>query len=174
MSERDAPAVALASAEVQQAEAQLALVQAKLARAALVAPMDGLLVTGDWVQQIGGPVETGKEMFEIAATEAYRAVLHVADRDIARVQPGQPGALRLTGLPQHSYPFKVSTVTATASVQDGTNGFRVEAEWTGEAPALSPGMQGVGKVTVGESNLIMVWIRPSIDWLRLKLWSWWW
>jgi multidrug resistance efflux pump len=174
MSERDAPAVALASAEVQQAEAQLALVQAKLARAALVAPMDGLVVTGDWVQQIGGPVETGKEMFEIAATEAYRAVLHVADRDIARVHPGQPGALRLTGLPQHSYPFKVSTVTATASVQDGTNGFRVEAEWTGEASALSPGMQGVGKVTVGESNLLMVWIRPSIDWLRLKLWSWWW
>jgi hypothetical protein len=98
----------------------------------------------------------------------------VADRDIARVHPGQPGALRLTGLPQHSYPFKVSTVTATASVQDGTNGFRVEAEWTGEASALSPGMQGVGKVTVGESNLLMVWIRPSIDWLRLKLWSWWW
>ena len=174
MAERDAPAVALASAEVQQAEAQLALVEAKLARAALVAPMDGLVVTGDWVQQIGGPVETGKEMFEIAATEAYRVVLHVADKDIARLRAGQPGALRLTGQPQHSYSFKVSTVTATASVQDGTNGFRVEAEWTGQAPALSPGMQGVGKVTVGESNLLGVWTRPSIDWLRLKLWSWWW
>lgn len=174
MAERDAPAVALASAEVQQTEAQLALVEAKLARAALVAPMDGLVVTGDWVQQIGGPVETGKEMFEIAATQAYRVVLHVADRDIARVRPGQPGALRLTGQPQQTYPFKVSTVTATASVQDGTNGFRVEAEWAGQAPVLSPGMQGVGKVTVGESNLITVWTRPSIDWLRLKLWSWWW
>jgi multidrug resistance efflux pump len=174
MAERDAPAVALASAEVQQTEAQLALVEAKLDRAALVAPMDGLVVTGDWVQQIGGPVETGKEMFEIAATEAYRVVLHVADRDIARVRRGQLGALRLTGQPQQSYAFKVSTVTATASVQDGTNGFRVEAEWMGEAPALSPGMQGVGKVTVGESNLLTVWTRPSIDWLRLKLWSWWW
>jgi hypothetical protein len=34
-------------------------------------------------------------------------------------------------------------------------------------------MQGVGKIVVGESNLLTVWTRPSIDWLRLKLWSWW-
>ncbi len=54
------------------------------------------------------------------------------------------------------------------------NGFRVEAEWVGEAPPLSPGMQGVGKVEVGRSNLLTIWTRSSIDWLRLKLWAWWW
>ncbi|AKJ30101.1 HlyD family efflux transporter periplasmic adaptor subunit [Caldimonas brevitalea] len=174
MAEHDAPAVALASAEVRQAEAQLALVEAKLARATLTAPMDGLVVSGDWVQQIGGPVETGKEMFEIAAADGFRVVLHVQDKDIARVRAGQLGALRLTGQPQHSYAFKVATVTATASVQDGNNGFRVEAAWDAQAPSLSPGMQGVGKITVGEANLLTVWTRSTLDWLRLKLWSWWW
>ena len=174
MSERDAPAMALAQAEVQQAEAQLALVEAKLARSELVAPQDGLLVTGDWVQQIGGPVETGKEMFEIASGEGYRVVLHVSDRDIARVHLGQTGALRLTGQPNASHVFRISNLTATASVQDGINGFRVEAEWQGEVPPLSPGMQGIGKIEVGKSNLLTVWTRPSIDWLRLKIWSWWW
>jgi multidrug resistance efflux pump len=174
MSERDAPAMASAQAEVRQAEAQLALVEAKLARAGLVAPIDGLVVTGDWAQQIGGPVETGKEMFEIATTDGYRVVLHVPDRDIARVRSGQQGALRLTGQPQTAYGFEVTRVTATASVQDGVNGFRVEAAWQGSAPPLSPGMQGVGKVEVGEANLLTVWTRSSIDWLRLKIWSWWW
>lgn len=174
MSDRDAPAMALAQAELQQAEAQLALVDAKLARAELVAPQDGLLVTGDWVQQIGGPVETGKEMFEIAAGEGYRVVLHVPDRDIARVKLGQTGALRLTGQPNESHAFRVINLTATAGVQDGTNGFRVEAEWQGEVPPLSPGMQGIGKIEVGQSNLLTVWTRSSVDWLRLKIWSWWW
>ena len=168
MSERDAPAMALAAADVQQAEAQLALVEARLVRAVLVAPMDGLLVSGDWVQQIGGPVETGKEMFEIAATDGFRVVLHVPDRDIARVQPGQAGALRLTGRPQMAYAFEVTRVTATAGVQDGVNGFRVEAAWQGDAPPLSPGMQGVGKVAVGRANLLTVWTRSSVDWLRLN------
>lgn len=174
MAERDAPALALASAELQQAEAQLALVEAKLARAQLLSPMDGVVISGDWVQQIGGPVETGKQMFEIAASDGYRVVLHVPDKDIARVHAGQGGVLRLTGQPNLSHAFKVSTVTATASVQDGTNGFRVEAAWDGSVPALSPGMQGVGKVEVGEANLLTLWTRSSIDWLRLKLWTWWW
>jgi multidrug resistance efflux pump len=174
MAERDAPKVAASSAELRQAEAQLALVEAKLQRAALLAPQDGLVVSGDWAQQIGGPVEAGKEMFEVATTDNFRVVLHVADRDIARVQVGQLGSLRLTGQPQATHEFRVTRLTATASVQDGNNGFRVEAAWLGAVPPLTPGMQGVGKVAVGRANLLTVWTRPSIDWLRLKWWGWWW
>lgn len=174
MADRDAPALALASAELRQAEAQLALVEAKLARAELRAPLAGLVVTGDWAQQVGGPVELGKELFEVASTEGFRVVLHVADADIGRVRAGQRGVLRLTGQPQAGHDFELTRVTATASVQDGVNGFRVEAAWVGTAPPLSPGMQGVGKVTVGRANLLTLWTRSSIDWLRLKLWTWWW
>jgi len=173
MAARDAPALALATAELQQAEAQVALVDAKLSRAEVRAPMDGIVVSGDWVQQIGGPVETGKEMFEIASAGDYRVVLHVPDRHIARVRTGQHGELRLTGQPQEAHAFRLTTVTPTASVQEGTNGFRVEAAWEGTPPHLSPGMQGVGKVEVGTANLLTVWARPSFDWLRLKLWTWW-
>lgn len=174
MAEREPSAVALASAELQAAQGQLDLVEAKLARALLLAPMAGLVVSGDWVQQIGGPVEVGKEMFEIASDDGYRVVLHVPERDIARVKPGQRGVLRLSGQPQQGHAFELSRVTATASVQDGGNGFRVEAAWIGESPALSPGMQGVAKVTVGQASLLTVWSRSSLDWLRMKLWTWWW
>jgi multidrug resistance efflux pump len=172
MADREAAGVALASAELQGAEGQLALVEAKLARARLVAPIDGLVVTGDWVQQVGAPAESGKELFEIAS-EGYRVVLHVPERDIARVRTGQRGVVRLAGQPQDGHDFELSRVTATASVQDGTNGFRAEAAWVGDAPALSPGMQGVAKVVVGTSNLLTIWTRESIAWLRLKLWQYW-
>ena len=173
MAERDAPALALASAALRQAESQLALVDTKLARAALLAPMDGLVVTGDWAQQLGSPVETGKEMFEVASANGWRVVLHVADADIARVRPGQQGVLRLAGQPQAAHAFTLNRLSATASVQEGINGFRVEAAWVGAVPPLSPGMQGVGKVTVGQANLLTIWTRSSIDWLRMKLWAWW-
>ncbi|MFG6414353.1 HlyD family efflux transporter periplasmic adaptor subunit [Roseateles sp. DC23W] len=172
MADREAASVALAGAELQGAEGQLALVEAKLARTQLVAPLDGLVVTGDWVQQLGAPVELGKEMFEIAA-EGYRVVLHVPERDIARVRTGQPGVLRLAGQPHAGHDFELSRVTATASVQEGSNGFRAEAAWVGEVPALSPGMQGVAKVVVGRSNLLTIWTRESVAWLRLKLWQYW-
>jgi multidrug resistance efflux pump len=170
--ERDAAAMALAAAEQRSAEAQLALTEARLARTRLAAPLAGLVVSGDWAQQIGGPVEAGKEMFEIAAGDGWRVVLHVPDSDIVRVRAGQQGLVRLAGLPQETHAFEVLRVTATASVQDGVNGFRVEARWLGEPPPLSPGMQGVGKIEVGHAPLLVQWTRPSLNWLRLKLWRW--
>ena len=173
LADREAAAVAVASAELQGVESQLAMVEAKLARAELVAPLDGLVVSGDWVQQIGAPLELGKEAFEIASNDGYRVVLHVPERDIARVHPGQPGVLRLAGQPDVAHAFEVSRVTATASVQEGSNGFRAEAAWIGSAPALSPGMQGVSKVTVGRANLLTIWTRESVNWLRMKLWTYW-
>jgi multidrug resistance efflux pump len=173
MAEREAAAVALASAELQGAEGQLALVEAKLARTALVAPLDGLVVSGDWAQQIGAPMELGKEAFEIVSGDGYRVVLHVPERDIARVKPGQQGVLRLAGQPQTGHAFELSRVTATASVQAQINGFRAEAAWVGDVPALSPGMQGVAKLTVGRANVLTIWTRESINWLRLKLWQHW-
>lgn len=173
MAEREAASVALASAELQGAEGQLALVDAKIVRAELVSPLDGLVVSGDWAQQIGAPLELGKEAFEIAETGGYRVVLHLPEREIARVHPGQRGVLRLAGQPHAPYDFELSRVTATASVQDGSNGFRAEAAWVGETPALSPGMQGVAKVTVGRANLLTIWTRESFNWLRIKLWIYW-
>lgn len=170
--ERDAAAMALAAAEQRSAEAQLALTEARLARTRLTAPLAGLVVSGDWAQQLGGPVEAGKEMFEIAAGDGWRVVLHVPDADIVRVRVGQQGQIRLAGRPQETHAFEVLRLTATASVQDSVNGFRVEARWLGEPPPLSPGMQGVGKIEVGHAPLLVQWTRPSLNWLRLKLWRW--
>lgn len=173
MAEHDAAAMALAATQVQQAQAQSSLIRNKLARASVSSPLGGLVVSGDWSQQIGTPLESGKQLFEIASTEQYRVALHVSDHDISRVSAGQSGELRLAGAPQQAYRFTVALVTATASVQDASNGFRVEAGWDGEAPNLSPGMQGVGKIAVGRANLFTIWTRTSFDWLRMKWWSWW-
>lgn len=174
MGEREAAAAQQAAAELRSAQAQLDLIEGRLSRSELRAPMGGLVVQGDWVQQLGTPVEVGKELFELAADPGLRVALHVPDRDIARVLRGQVGELRLAGQPKRGWPFTVSQVTATASVLEGVNGFRVEAAWSGDAPSLSPGMQGVGKVTVGEAALLTIWTRPALNWLRLKLWSLWW
>jgi hypothetical protein len=37
---------------------------------------------------------------------------------------------------------------------------------------LRPGMEGVGKVAIGERRLIWIWTHKLIDWVRLAFWSW--
>lgn len=169
---RDRPAAAQASAQQRQAQAQLDLVEEKLVRSRITAPVDGLVVSGDLTQLLGSPVEQGQTLFEVAPLDAYRVILRVDERDIGELRQGQRGHLVLTGLSKEPLPFSVRTITPVAEQRDGANLFRVEAELDRAVPYLRPGMEGVGKVEVGERKLLWVWTHGLSDWVRLALWRW--
>jgi multidrug resistance efflux pump len=168
----DRATAAVMAAQIEQAQAQLSLVDEKLARALLVAPFDGIVVSGDLSQLLGAPVETGKVLFEIAPLDAYRVILNVDERDIAYVSAGQKGELALSGIPFEKLRFVLKQVTPVTTSQEGSNHFRVEAQIEGNLPRLRPGMEGVGKISVGERKLIWIWTHSLVDWLRLWTWKW--
>jgi hypothetical protein len=85
---------------------------------------------------------------------------------------GQTGELVLSSLPDQALAFSVDSVTSVATPADGRNVFRVEARVHGSDGRLRPGMEGVGKVVVGERSLLWIWTHAAFDWLRLALWSW--
>ena len=160
------------AAQVNQAEAQLQLVEERLARSSLVAPFDGVVVSGDLSQLLGTPVEQGKVLFEVAPRDRFRIILKVDERDIAELQVGQRGELLLSGLPGEVITFSVKRLTPVSTAQDGHNFFRVEAQLEKSSARLRPGMEGVGKVHVGRARLIWIWTHGLTDWLRLALWNW--
>jgi Barrel-sandwich domain of CusB or HlyD membrane-fusion/GAF domain len=81
-----------------QAEAQIRLVDEQLARARMVAPFDGLVLSGDLTQSIGAAARRGDVMFEIAPLENYRVELRVNESQIADVLVGQHGELVVAAL----------------------------------------------------------------------------
>ena len=170
---QDRAAMAMFSAQADQAQAQLSLVEEKLARATLLAPFDGVVVLGDLSQLLGTPVEQGKLLFEIAPLDSYRVMLNVDERDIGELRVGQSGDLALPSIPGQVMPFVVKHITPISVSQDGRNYFRVEAQIDQPGARLRPGMEGVGKVQVGERRLLWVWTHAGIDWLRLAVWRWW-
>ena len=162
----------LAGAQANQARAQLDLALSRLERAAIAAPFDGTVVKGDLTQQLGSPVEQGKVLFELAPLDAWRVILKVDERDIGHVKVGAPGQLVLSSVPGQAWPFTVKKLTPVSVPQDGRNHFRVEAELAQGAPRLSPNMEGVGKVSVGQASLLWIWTRPLVEWARLAWWKW--
>lgn len=172
MANGDRVALRLASAQANQARAQLNLVQERLARVQVVAPFDGVVVHGDLSQKLGSPVEQGEVLFELAPLDAWRVILRVDERDIADVHEGKEGELVLTSLPGRVFPFRVKKVTPVSVAEEGHNYFRVEAALMQGAPKLRPGMEGVGKVGVAERSLLWIWTHRLSDWLRLTLWEW--
>lgn len=176
MAKADRVALRLASAQANQARAQLDLTLEKLSRVQVVAPFDGVVVQGDLSQQLGSPVEQGKVLFELAPLDAWRVILKVDERDIAHVRLSQAGELVLASLPGQVFPLKVRRITPVSVAEEGRNYFRVEAELQTDEnippPPMRPGMEGVGKIEAGERSLLWIWTHRLTDWLRLKSWEW--
>ncbi|HUS39227.1 MAG TPA: HlyD family efflux transporter periplasmic adaptor subunit, partial [Pirellulales bacterium] len=172
MAERERAKTEIVGAQIEQTEAQLAMVEEQLSRARLVAPFDGFIVVGDLSQSLGSPVERGDVLFEVAPLDGFRMVLEVDEGDIADVIVGQTGELAVSSMPDERFDFTVSKITPVNEAKDGRNYFRVEAQLTGDAGRLRPGMEGVGKIFVEERKIIWIWTRSLVDWVRLTLWSW--
>ncbi len=171
--EHDRAEVNIINAQLDQAVAELNLVESQLARTQIKAPFDGIVVSGDLSQRLGGLVEQGEVLFEVAPLDAYRVILQVDERRIADVQEGQLGSLVLSAMPDDHFDFVVEKITPISSAEEGRNYFRVEARLDEVSPRLRPGMEGVGKITVDRRKLISIWTRNLTEWLRLWIWSWW-
>jgi len=168
---RDRAKITIGAARIAQAEAQLKLVEEQRARLQLKAPFSGTLVSGDLSRAMGAPLERGQLLFEIVPNDGYRVSLQVDEHDMAGLEPGQRGRLRLAGLPDTSIPLEITRVVPVASTEQGGNHFRVEGELQEVPDGLRPGMQGVAKVVTGRGSLLWSWTRELTDRLRLWLWS---
>jgi len=162
------------SAQIDQADAQIALIEEQLSRIKVTSPFDSYVVSGDLSQSLGAPVGRGDILFEVTPLDAYRVVLDVEERDIGEMQVGQTGNLVVAGMPADRIPFVVEKVTPVANASEGINAFRVEATLVSDdLPLLRPGMEGYGKVDIERRRLIWIWTHKITYWLRMFFWSWW-
>lgn len=163
----------LFGAQLRQAQAQLSLIDYKIARTEITAPFSGVLVSGDVSQLVGTPVKEGEVLFQIAPVSGFRVVLQVEETDVPYLRIGQRGRFAPTGLAGDTVSFTVSKITSVTESEDGKNTFRVEADLDGNAPpTLRPGMEGVGKVNIDRRSKLWILTRGLRNWLRLFLWKW--
>jgi multidrug resistance efflux pump len=172
MAKHDRPQIVIAQSRIEQADAEIRLLDEQLVRSKIVAPFDGFVTSGDLSQSLGSPVERGQVLFEIAPLHGYRVLVQVDERDIGYVAVGQKGELALPSLPGKIMPLTVSKVTPVSTAKEGRNYFRVEAQLDDASQRLRPGMEGIGKVTIEQRRLIWIWTHDAIEWMSLKLWSW--
>jgi RND family efflux transporter MFP subunit len=162
----------IVNARIEQAEAQLGLVENKIERTRIRAPFDGLVVAGDLTQSLGALVQQGDVLFEITPAQRFRLMLKVDETRIADVKEGQTGVLLLPAFPGREIGFAVKRVTPVTSAEAGHNRFEVEARLTGPVERLRPGMEGKGKILVDRRRLLSIWLRPLVDKIRVWTWTW--
>lgn len=169
----DHAAARVLEAQFEQADAQLALLDDRLSRTELRAPLEGVVISGDWSRSLGVPVTRGELLFEIAPLDAYRVAIQVSDRDVAGVTDGQRGELVLSALPRNTVRLRVTEIATLAADEAPEPRFRIEAALVDTLPQLRPGMEGVAKIVVGERRRWWIWTHALTDWLSLQWWRWW-
>ena len=159
--------------QADQVNAKLALIDAQLNRTTLRAPLDGVVIFGDWSRALGAPVAKGELLFQVSPLDQYRVTLQVNDKDIGGIRNGQQGVVVLSARPKEKVPFKVTRVSSISQSETGEPAFRVEGSLIESAQELRPGMQGIARVSVGERRRWWIWTHAISDWLRMQIWRVW-
>ncbi len=165
------PEMQVAQAQVAQGQARLQQTQQRVDAAAVVSPMDGVVIEGEPGKNLGGAVRRGDTIVKIAALSALYVEAAVSEKDLSRIQEGQSTRLSLLAQPSQTYTLKVLRIIPQAQVVEGVNAFAVRLELEGSASDWwRPGMTGVAKISVGWRPLGWLATHRLIDYLRIALW----
>lgn len=165
----------VSQAKMEEARAQLELVETQIERTQVKAPFDGVVISGDLTQQLGAPVQRGAVLMVVAPAEGYRLIVEVDERDIGDVKAGAAGRVALAAMPGTTHAFRVARVTPLAATREGRHFFEVEGKLEAGGAALRPGLQGVARIDADARPLAAMAFGRVVNALRLRLWSWgWW
>ncbi len=169
LSKDEAAPIMIARAKLEQAQSQHELAVVQLERSTLRAPMDGVVLSGDFKQAIGMPVKRGQELMTIAADSSWRVVAEVEEQAIAPLRAGQNAQVLFAAVAgAEPLTFAVTRIAPVATQADGRNVFEVEGTPQHAAASLRPGMRGVARIEVGESTLGAIWFeRARQAWHRV-------
>jgi HlyD family secretion protein len=136
-----------AAAKVKVAEAMLAEAQAKLARAEVRAPSDGLILTRN--VEVGQTVTAGgTTLFRLSENGEVELRGEVAEQDLPLLKVGQAVSVKLTGSPR-VYPGRVRLLGAVIDPQTRLGMVRVSLQ---PDPNLRPGAFARAEVTVSNAE----------------------
>jgi len=160
----------IAKARINRLEQRINLLNARIERATLIAPVDGRILSGDLKQRINAPVRTGDKLFEVGPIDSLYAELAVPEDLVSELRVGHRGELATTSNPDRKLGFTVDRIHPVAEVVDQRNVFKVKVTLDESDQTLRPGMAGIAKVRIDRRSYAWLWTHRLVNWLKMKLW----
>ncbi|MEM9761406.1 MAG: efflux RND transporter periplasmic adaptor subunit [Pseudomonadota bacterium] len=164
--------LAVARAEVERLELELAFREDELTRTSIEAPMSGRVVTADLALRLGSFLRVGETLLEIENAERAVAAIAVPEFDITLVEPGDGVEMKVRGYPDRPIDGVVAAVAPAAEDAGYGRTVRVEAVFDNESDFLRSGMSGYAKVDGIEMRVWEAYLRSFQRFFQIEFWSW--
>lgn len=174
----DESAARVAELELQRVNRQIDLIQARLRKTEITAPLDGRVLTRRPADRLGDVLQRGDVFCQIGDTGEWEVLLAVREADVARLQReveaagSLPFRFVLRSHPEqvwHSAIEGVSAIGQQADSSGSDNTFVVRAPAPADyAGFFRDGYTGMAKIRVGRRPAVYLATRKLVDFLRVR------
>ena len=152
---------------------EVALLDEEVELTTLRAPVSGTVLTPHVDQLAGRSLEEGDLLLAIGRTDSLELEFGVAQRDIARVRPGQEVRLRVDAMPQRTFVGRVRSVAPVPADSAEEVRYPVRAVVANPDGALKPSMAAFVRVLTDPASAATRLFRAPVRWARLFWWRIW-
>jgi len=165
---RDTSSVQIAQLEIERLDAQIELLEHRMANLQIKSPLEGIVILGDLKRAEGSPINKGQVLFEIAPLDNMLVQMAISVDDIRYVEPNAPLSIILDAYPNDIFEETVSKIQPRAMTRDSQQVFILEAKMDNVDGRLRPGLKGHGRVYADKETL--GWVIFHKAWEHLFKW----
>jgi len=151
-----------AKAQIRVAEEELRQARARLAKGAVVSPIDGVVALRDVnVGDLASDAAAAKPIFRIVDNRILNLTVTVSSADSARVRVGQPLEFTVDSLPGRTFTGRVMYVNPELSAADRS--LKVIAEVHNDGEMLKGGLFAKGRIVSGKRSGVLQLPRSALS-----------
>ncbi len=137
----------IAMLEVERIQRKLQLLEHREQNHTILAPISGMVLTGELEKLSGAPVRMGQALFEVAQLDPLRIELEVPAVDYFYLRAGQPVSIRFEGFLGEEFQAVIASVRPRSEIRENQNVFVAELELANHDFRIRPGVQGYATIT---------------------------
>ncbi|WJM83646.1 HlyD family efflux transporter periplasmic adaptor subunit [Dickeya chrysanthemi] len=170
LSDADAKAqLAVLASRREQGRAEMAFLQAQLARTELSAPRDGVAIFDDVSDLLGRPVSVGERIMQVADPQESELEILLPAADAIALSPGAEVRLFLNVAPDRSQPAELQQIGYRATLTpDNMMAYKLRARFQQQEALVQIGLKGSAKI-YGERTVLIAWLLRK-PWSALRVW----
>jgi HlyD family secretion protein len=154
--------IAAQQAQVEQAQASVASIQIKIAKASLASPIAGIVTVMD--AKAGQIASPGAVLISVISDQGLEVDANISEADIGKVSVNDPATMTLDAFPGKMFNGKVSYIDPGEKIIEGVPTYKTTFTFDNLGPEVKPGMTAnIDVVADKRENVIYIPQRAVIN-----------